>query len=210
MNVAILGTGNVGSILGTRLAKLGHHIVYGSRNPAAAKVKDLIQSIGENASAVPYADVAAQAEIIILAVGYQHAQATLQALGDVSGKIIVDTTNALKPDLSGLALPADQSAGENIAQWVAGAKVVKAFNTVGTNVMQDPQYGSDKAVMFICGDDAPAKQVTTDLCEQLGFDVIDCGALSMSHHLESLAMLWIKLAFVQGMGTEFAMKLIKR
>lgn len=210
MKIAVIGTGNVGSVLGTRLAHQGHDVFFGSRHPQSAKVRTMVQSAGEHAVAVSVQQAVNDAHVVILAVPYGAAEETLKALGPWDGKVLIDTTNALLPDLSGLMLPNDESAGENIAGWAPGAKVVKAFNTVGTRVMEDPEYKGEKAVLFICGDHTGAKDVTAELGTDLGFQVVDAGPLKMSRHLESLAMLWIQLAFVQEMGTDFGMTLLKR
>jgi predicted dinucleotide-binding enzyme len=116
----------------------------------------------------------------------------------------------LNPGLQGLALGHTTSAAEAIAQWAQGARVVKAFNSTGANNMLDPNYGGQAASMLICGDDAAAKKVVLDLASELGFDAIDAGALSTARDLEPLAMLWIRLAYVQGLGRNIAFKLLRR
>ncbi|MBZ0165348.1 MAG: NAD(P)-binding domain-containing protein [Candidatus Omnitrophica bacterium] len=210
MNIAVIGTGNVGSVLGTRLAEQGHYVTFGTRDPGSTKIHALLSTAGHNVRAATIKEAATAAEVIILAVPYFSAEDALKAMGPLQGKVLIDTTNALKPDFSGLAVRTGESAGENIAGWAPGAKVVKAFNTVGTRVMEDPQFGKDNAIMFIAGDHAGAKAAATELAAALGFAVIDAGPLHMSRHLESMAMLWIRLAFVQGIGTDFGMKILKR
>ena len=78
----------------------------------------------------------------------------IAGLGDLNGKILIDATNPLLPDLSGLTHGTTTSGGEQVAGWASGAKVVKAFNTVGANIMADPSFEGHKPVMFYCGDDA--------------------------------------------------------
>lgn len=87
--------------------------------------------------------------------------------GKPTGKVILDCTNPLQPDMSGLA--GDRSAAEQVAVWAPGAKVVKIFNTTGLKNMDDPRFGDDQATMFYCGDDAEAKKVAAHLAEGLGF-----------------------------------------
>ncbi len=123
---------------------------------------------------------------------------------------MIDCTNPLKPDLSGLALGHTTSAGQEIARRATGARVVKAFNTTGAENMKRPQFGSQRATMFICGDDAGAKDVVSGLVRDAGFDVVDAGALQIARLLEPLAMLWIHLAYGQRMGTGFAFGLLRR
>jgi predicted dinucleotide-binding enzyme len=115
------------------------------------------------------------------------------------------------PDLSGLVIGTNNSAGEEVARWVLGAKVVKAFNTIGAPNFGKPRFGSQNASIFICGDDALAKNAVGKLASELGFDVVDVGPLTVSRFLEPLAMLWIHLAFKQGFGTTGqAFKLLRR
>jgi predicted dinucleotide-binding enzyme len=93
---------------------------------------------------------------------------------------------------------------------LGGAKVVKAFNTVGFNIMANPAFGADRPVMFYCGDDAAAKQTVRPLVEQLGFEAVDAGPLSQARVLEPFALLWISLAYAQGQGRDIAFKLLRR
>jgi predicted dinucleotide-binding enzyme len=87
---------------------------------------------------------------------------------------------------------------------------VKAFNTVGFNIMANPAFGADRPVMFYCGDHTAAKQTVRPLVEQLGFEAVDAGPLTQARLLEPFAMLWISLAFGQGLGREIGFKLLRR
>ena len=82
-----------------------------------------------------------------------------------TGKILIDAINPLLAGLAGLAIGGDTSAGEAIAEWAKGARVVKAFNTVGFNIMimADPSFPQGDVALFYCGDDAEAKQVVAKL-----------------------------------------------
>ncbi|SRR6266404_4139998 len=126
------------------------------------------------------------------------------------GKILIDCTNPLKPDLSGLSIGQSTSAAEQIADLAKGARVVKAFNTTGAGNMANPKFGPQDATMFICGDDGSAKATVVKLAEELGFEAVDAGPLLAARYLEPLAMLWIHLAFKMGWGTNFAFKILKR
>jgi predicted dinucleotide-binding enzyme len=87
---------------------------------------------------------------------------------------------------------------------------VKAFNTTGAENMAEPVYGEQRTTMFICGDDEMAKGAAAQLAEELGFEVVDAGGLSAARHLESLALLWIHLARVAGLGRDIAFRLLRR
>ena len=88
--------------------------------------------------------------------------------------------------------------------------MVKCFNTTGANNMENPHYGDDQPMMFLCGDDANAKGVVMKLGQDVGFEMIDAGELAIARLLEPVAMLWIHLAFRRGLGRDFAFKLLRR
>ena len=150
-----------------------------------------------------------QSDVVVLAIPWPAVYEVLSTL-PFAGKIIIDATNPFAPDLSGLALGGDTSAAEQIAERAKNARVVKALNTVGFNVMEDPRFPEGNAVMFYCGDDAEAKRVAHRLVVDLGFDAQDAGPLTHARQLESLAMLWITLAIQCGYGTQFGFKLLRR
>ena len=91
-----------------------------------------------------------------------------------------------------------------------GARVVKCFNTTGANNMENPSYGDDQPVMFLCGDAADAKDIVMKLGQEVGFEMIDAAELATARLLEPVAMRWIHLAFRGGLGRDFAFKLLRR
>lgn len=190
MHIGIIGSGNVGGTLGKRWADAGHKVTFASRDRASI-------------------ETAAKAEVVVVALPINAAQQVLESL-DLQGKIVLDTMNSVLPDLSGLAVAGNTSAGEQVAQWVRGARVVKIFNTTGSNNMENPNYKGVAATMFYCGDDAAAKKIAHQLGTDLGFDPIDSGPLKNARLLESIAMLWIWLAVKGGAGREIAFKLMRR
>ena len=206
MNITIIGAGNVGRALGSAWKKAGHRITFAARDPAAAKVAELK---AEGFGVVPLNGAAKGADVTVLAVPWTAVPATLQTLGSLAGKIVVDATNPLTPKLD-LALGFTDSAGETVARLCPGAHVVKAFNTTGADNMADSRYAGARIVMPVAGDDAEAKETVMALAADLGFDPVDAGPLAMSRQLEPMAMLWIKLAYVQGLGRKFGFALLKR
>ena len=104
VNIAILGTGSVATALGVRWAQAGHRVTFGSRQPECEKVLELLERCGGVAAATTSAQALVAAEVIVLAVPWQAAQATLASLGDLGGRVLIDATNPLKPDLSGIEL----------------------------------------------------------------------------------------------------------
>jgi NADPH-dependent F420 reductase len=208
MKIGIIGTGTMGKTLGTILAKKNHDIMFGSRDPV--NVIKLAHSLGSNVSGGTYEDAAQFGDVVILAVPWSSAKESIEAAGDLSGKILIDCTNAVAPNLGGLLIGHTTSGGEKIATWAQGAKVVKAFNTLGPENLTKLQFGDLNATNFICGDDLEAKSVVRTLAEEIGFDVVDAGPLINARLIEPLGMLWIDLAYKQGMGTDIAFKLLRR
>jgi 8-hydroxy-5-deazaflavin:NADPH oxidoreductase len=210
MKIGIIGSGNVGGALGGRWAKLGHEVVFGTRNPESGDVQKLAARASGKTSAATLADTANGCEVLLLATPWPATQQIIAGLGDLNGKILIDATNPLLPDLSGLTHGTTTSGGEQVAAWARGAQVVKAFNTVGANIMADPAFEGHRPVMFYCGDDAQAKQVVKKLIDELVFEAIDAGPLTQARLLEPFAQLWISLAYAQGLGREFAFELLRR
>jgi len=210
MNLGIIGAGSVGGALSKRWAAAGHKIKFGVRDAAKPDVQQLLQQCGGDVTAGSVADAAQFGEVVVLATPFPAAQAALETAGDLTGKIMIDCTNPLKPDLSALSIGHDTSGAEQVAEWAKGARVVKCFNTTGANNMENPSYPDGKPVMFCCGDDAGAKAAVITLGTEVGFEMIDAGKLEIARLLEPLAMLWIHLAYRGGLGREIAFGLMHR
>ena len=166
MKIGIIGAGNVGRHPWQALRiQNGHAVCFASR------------TTGNNA------ECAASSDVILLATPWPAAEEAIRSCGDLTGKIVVDATNPLLPTLDGLRLVGcTSSAGEQVAQWARGAKVVKALNTVGYNIMENPSFsGGRVAHVFYCGDDAAAaKKTVATLIEELGFEALDAGPLAQA------------------------------
>jgi NADPH-dependent F420 reductase len=185
--VALIGTGNVGAALGQRFAEHGHTIVYGSRDPAAADVRDLVAATGHGAAAVAPADAAARADIVVLAVPWSAAEDVVRGLGDLRGKILVDPTNPRVMASDGFAdYPIPDSNAERIARLAPGAHVVKAFSTLGFETMLDPKVADGPVTVPIVGDDRAAKERVATLAREIGLEAIDVGPLRHARILEGL------------------------
>ena len=210
MRIAIIGAGNVGGTLGKMWAAKGYEVAFGVRRPNDAKVQTLVAATGQRARATSVKDAVAGAEVVVLATPWSAAESALKEAGDLRGKVVVDATNPLKPDLSGLVLGHSTSAGEHVAACAPGAKVVKAFNTIGAAHMADPRFGTQRASMFLCGDDTGAKAMVGRLAGDLGFDAVDCGPLTQARLLEPLAMLWISMAYAYGAGPNIGFALLRK
>ncbi len=156
------------------------------------------------------AEAASVAEIVVFATPWSATQNAVQAAGNLEGKIVVDCTNPIASDLKGLTIGTTTSAGEQVAQWAQGARVVKAFNTTGSGNMVNPLYESQPLTMLICGDNDEAKEMVAQLAKDVGFDTCITGPLYHARYFEPMAMLWVDMAYLQGRGPDFAYKILKR
>lgn len=202
MQIAIIGAGRVGAALGHGWAREGHEIVFGVRTPAAREVL-----VGRVAG---IADAVREASVVVLATPWSAVESALATAGPLDGKILIDCTNPILPELAGLAVGTTESAAERIAALVPGARVVKAFNTTGAANMADPRYGTERLTMFYCGDDGEAKRMVDELIAALGFTPVDAGVLAAARYLEPVAMLWIHLAYRMGHGPNIGLHLLRR
>ncbi len=200
MKIAMIGKGRVGSVLGPAFAKAGHDVTFGVRDPADPKYAS-----DDNIPLATTKDAAQGADIVVLAVDWQHTLDALADCGDLSGKILLDCNNPLTFDENGLALALgfDNSAAEMIAARTS-ATVVKTLNQVGSPVMAKAKEFAERPIQFVAGDDADAKETISDLIAGIGFRPIDYGALVNARKLEPLAMVWIDQAMVYGMDPESA------
>ena len=194
VRIGVVGTGSVGSTLGRRWAAAGHVVRYGTRDPDRPDVVDLVGSIEGDVGAVAVDAAAAGADVLVLAVPADAVEPTLSGI-EFSG-VLVDPTNSY-PE------PGPEPGAERAARLAPDARVVKAFNTVGWEVMADPDLGGVAATMPLAGDDADAKSLVAGLARDLGFEPLDVGDRSAAVHLENLARLWIHLAVSTG-DREFA------
>lgn len=210
MEIAIIGTGNVGSVLGRRLARCGHQVTFGSRDPASPRVQKLVEENSHAHQAASVADATQDADVVILATPYDHVGETLAAAGSLAGKTVVDCSNPLTASFDGLQLGFDHSAAERIASLIPGANVVKAFNTASVATMENPEYDGQKATMFYCGDHPEAKEQVHRLINDLGMEPVDSGPLRNARYLEPMAMLYIHLAVKEGWGGHCALKILHR
>ncbi len=210
MKIGIIGAGNVGGTLGKAWARKGHQVFFGVQRPQDEKVRQLVEAAGPNARAGSPAEAATFGEVVVLATPWPATQAAIQSAGNLAGKIVIDCTNPLTPDLSGLEVGHTMSGAEKVAQWAKGARVFKAFNTTGFNIMADPVINGTRTVMFVCGDDEAAKPAVLQLATDVGFDAVDAGKLTQARLLEPWALLWISLAFKGAVGRDFGFALLRR
>ena len=194
MKIAIIGTGSVGSALGVGSPTRRHDVVFGVRDTSKPEVGKLLEEAGAGAAAVVAA--ASDAEVVVLALPWDAAQDVIRSAGGLSGKIVLDCINPLKPDLAGLDTGDARSAAEQVAAWAPEARVVKIFNTTGANNMANPVYGNDHVTMLPIQRSGPGSQEGGGATRRRPrFEPVDAGPLSVAYLLEHFAMLWIHLAY---------------
>ena len=209
MKIGIIGTGNMGTGFAKAISKTSHTAMLGSRTPE--KAKKMAKEIGKNISGGTIREAAGFGEIVVLAVGWHNVREALEQAGNLDGKILVDITNPLTKDFSGLDLGFNTSASEEIAKIVPQAKVVKAFNTIFAQILQSSlKFEEGKPNIFICGDDETAKQKVSKLAADLGYDPIDVGALNSARLIEPLGMLNITLGYFKKMGTNICFRVMRK
>ncbi len=204
MNIAIIGTGNVGTGLAVALSATHHGVVLGARTAQGGK-EAAARLEREHRIRVQGADVPTAvglADVVFLAVPFEAAGSLADA-ADFAGKIVVDVTNPLTEDYSGLSIGHTTSAAEEIARLVPGAAVVKAFNTVFAQVYTTGlDFGGRRIPVYVAADDADAKASVSRLATEAGFDPVDAGPLTNARLLEPLAAMNIQFGYALGHGTD--------
>lgn len=207
--IAIVGAGNVGGNLGIRLAGSGYSLRFGVRE--GSDVKDVLAKCQGKAEASSVPEAAAWADVIFLAVPANAAVEAARAMGDLTGKVLVDCNNPLKWDDGPVHTPPPEgSITAALAKAFPKARVIKGFSTFGAEFHLDPKLGDSSIDVHLAGDDAEAKALVSSIATRAGFTPIDVGPLRNAGLVESLAILWIHLALRAGHGRQIGFKLFKR
>ena len=212
MKIGILGSGDVARALGAGFLKHGHEVMLGTSQPA--KLADW--SAGNaTAKVASFADAASFGDIVVLAVKGHAALSAIKAAGAqrLEGKTVIDATNPIAdaPPVDGVLqffTTGNDSLLEQLQREFAGVKFVKAFNSVGSGFMIDPQFKSGPPTMFICGNDDAAKRTVAGLVESVGWEVADMGSAVAARAIEPLCMLWCIPGLLHGEWAH-AFKLVK-
>ena len=194
MKVGIIGSGVVGQTLAAGFLKHGHQVEIGTRDPA--KLKDW-SAKNPGAAVKSFAEAAAFGDLVVLAVGGEVAQQALTLIGSsaLQGKTVIDACNPIGggPPVNGVLsffTPQNQSLMEQLQKAYPSAHFVKAFNSVGSGQMVNPEFASGRPTMFICGNDNDGKKTVERILEQFGWDIEDMGAIEAARPIEALCMLW--------------------
>jgi predicted dinucleotide-binding enzyme len=201
MQVAIIGSGNVGRALAQASRRGGHRVMFGLRTPDPARADE-----------TGIAAAVAGADITILATPVAAVPDVIAAAGGFAGRVVIDATNplAMTEHELGLTIGHTISGAEQIAAMAPQAHLFKTFNQTGFENMADATAYKARRVMFVAGDDAASKSKVMALVDSTGFEAVDAGPLRAARLLEPLAMLWIALGRVGGMGADFAFTLQRK
>jgi predicted dinucleotide-binding enzyme len=190
--VAILGSGKVGETLADGFLKHGYAAMRASREPK--KLEAWKSGAKGEASIGTFADAAKWGEIIVIAVKGTAAESAVEQAGiaNLAGKVVIDTTNPIgeEPPDHGVIryfTNMNESLMERLQKKAPQALFVKAFNSVGAPFMVNPAL---KGSMFICGNDAGAKQQVTEVLTKFGWEAVDMGGVEGARPIESLCVLW--------------------
>lgn len=206
MKLTIIGAGNVGKAIARNLKEKDFEISFEVRNPQDEKYTTL-----KDFKIVPLGDSVASADLILLAIPWSAVDSTVEIIKEkAKGKIIIDATNPLKADLSGLMHLDGMSGGERIQSLLPQSKVIKTFNTTGSENMEKVSEFDQSPTMQLAGDDSKAKEIVSKFITQVGFSPVDSGPLSRSNILEYVALNWISLAYKAGQGTHYTFSIVRR
>lgn len=212
--IGIIGSGIVAQTLGKGFIQHGYEVKLGTRD--AAKLNDWVSNNGANASAGSMEEAAAFGELVVLAIKGDVAENLVKQLAaHLSSKVVIDATNPIdhtKAPVNGV-LPFftdyNESLMERLQKIAPSAMLVKAFSCVGNPFMVNPNFADGTPSMFICGNDAAAKQTVTEILTKFGWETEDMGMMEAARAIEPLCMLWCIPGFIRNQWTH-AFKLVKK
>lgn len=217
MHIAVIGSGRIGARLARAWTRAGHDVVIGTREPEGEQATAVATQTGVTVASID--EAARRSEVVVLAVPFAAIEGLVPVLAPlVAGKIVVDTANAILrpapaqpggPVIPQLRLPPTTSAAEELAARLPGARVVKAFNAQGAELIDDPVFDGVAATNFYCGDDEAARKVAASLIADVGFDPVDLGPLRSARQLEMLTLLWFEVT-ANAETRDVAFKVLRR
>jgi predicted dinucleotide-binding enzyme len=214
MKIGIIGSGIVGQVLGTGFISEGHDVMVSSRDRSK---KELTEWQGKNPSGKigTFQEAAVFGDLLVLCTAGHAAKQAIEQAGkaNFSNKIVIDTTNPIDkaPPQNGVLkvfTDVNESLMEQLQSFVPLAKFVKAFNSVGNNLMYKPALGGAVPTMFICGNDDGARKTVTDILTSFGWETEDMGKAEAARAIEPLCILWCIPGFLRNQWTH-AFKLLK-
>ena len=215
MKIGIIGSGIVGRVLASAFLKEGNSVMLGTRNVTKEEV---ITWKNENPGGLAgnFEETAKFGEVLVFATSGKAVEEAINLAGpeNFPGKTVIDTTNPIAdaPPANGVLqffTSMNSSLMERIQELLPGANVVKAFNSVGNNLMYKPDYNNTLPTMFICGNNAEAKKTVTEILTTFGWETEDMGHAEAARAIEPLCILWCIPGFLNNQWTH-AFKLLKK
>jgi predicted dinucleotide-binding enzyme len=201
MKIGILGSGTVARTLAEGFVKHGHTVVLGTRDPG--KLADW-QGANPGITVDSVARAGEYGQVLVLAVKGTVAQTVLEQAGGqgLGAKVVMDATNPIAdaPPVNGVLryfTGLDESLLERLQAAFPALRLVKAFNSVGSALMVNPELPGGRPTMFICGNDQGARDTVSGILDQFGWDTADMGLAEAARAIEPLAMLWCIPGFLR-------------
>lgn len=214
-NIGILGSGEVGKTLAEGFLKYGYKVCIGTGHPE--KLDDWKSKQGDNISIGSFADAAKFGDLLVLCVKGNAALKIMDSVdpADIEGKTVIDTCNPDEgaPPENGVLrffTSINQSLMEALQKTHPNANFVKAYNSMGADLMVNPDFGGIKPTMFICGNSQEAKAEVTAINTLFGFDTEDMGGVEGARAIEPLCILWCISGFLRNEWSGHAFKLLKK
>ncbi|MCB1190537.1 MAG: NAD(P)-binding domain-containing protein [Leptospiraceae bacterium] len=205
MKIAIIGTGQVGISLAKGWAKAGHEIYLGLKKLNTQKLQTVL-NLNERIVVRLIPDAVIESNIIVMAMPPESVKEISELVGEIRDKVVIDTINSI------MNYPEPYySTAEAIKAWTGCERIIKCFNTTGVENLSNPLYDNSKIDTFMAGDNEDDKMIVKQLAYDLGFEeCYDCGGFDKIPLLESMALFWMNLAFMQGYGPDIGLKVLQR
>jgi hypothetical protein len=199
MKVAVLGAKIIGSTLGRKWARAGHEVMFGVRNTDNPEVQALAQELGATVGTL--SNAIAFGDVVVFAIPGGAMDETIKAHA-LSNKIVIDAANRMGG--------AVMNSAAAFAAYAPAAKVYRAFNSLGWENLENPEFGDVQADLFYCGPGGEAQALVEQLVRDVGLRPVRLGDLSQAHLVDMVGSLWFALALGQGMGRHLAFKVLTR
>ena len=199
MNIVILGSGNIGGTLGKKWAAAGHQVTYGARNPDDPKYAELLDL--SNIRVTTVAQAVAAGEVLLLAIPGGAVVDILAQVHDLlDDKVIMDATNNVRQ--------AELNSFAAITTAAPGARLYRAFSTLGWENFKTPEINGQQVDLFYCGDEGESKTTIETLIADVGLRPVYVGDQEQVGVVDGLTRLWFALAFGQSRGRRLAFKML--
>ncbi len=214
MKIGIIGSGVVGQALANGFIKYHDDVMIGTNDKN--KHAELKEKTGTKAKIGSFKEAAQFGELLVLAVKGSKAGEVIKSIGleNIKGKTIIDTNNPIAEaapanGVLSFFISQNESLLERLQKSAPDAHFVKGFSCIGSGLMVNPDFGGTKPSMFICGNNAKAKEQVSEIVRRFGFDVEDMGPAEAARAIEPLCILWCIPGFQRNQWAH-AFKLLKK